>query len=131
MGFAHPDHRTSRRGVGNAPFKRASAASAEDLSGERVSFQVFLVVFFDALFLRTLLDQALNVLPVLAADDGLVVVFNENRIFFTAVNVTLKGRVGPGLLEDTVSGVFLVREHAVDSGAQPSTSVSCRDAFVI
>ena len=57
MGFAYPDHRTSGRGVGNAAFKRASAASAEDLSGERVSLQVFSIVFFDALFLRTLLDD--------------------------------------------------------------------------
>ena len=106
MGFACPDHRTSRRGVGDTPFKRAPAASAENPSGESISLQVFPIVFFDTLFLRTLLNQALYVLPVLAADDRFMVVFHEDRIFFTAVHVTIEGRVRPGLLEDTVSSVL-------------------------
>ena len=90
--------------------KGVAAFSADDFPGEGVAALVFFGSLDDAFFPCPLSDQRLRSVEVLPADNCLMMIVEHVLVFLAIVDVTVKSRVGKGLLENAVADVFLVAE---------------------
>ena len=78
-----------------------------------------------------LMDKRLDSLEILATDNCLMMIRNHILIFFTVVVVPVESRIGEGLLENTVTYIFFIREHSANRSRCPFTVSLGRDATQI
>ena len=99
-----------------------AAVSADDLARKAVSVLVLPAVSTDAFLGGIPCNHVIGGIKILMADDGFVIPLCEELIHFTVVPAAGKGIIGVGLLEDNISGVLLILDHAVNGMSCPSAA---------
>lgn len=131
VGVAAPCSVSTQRTGMYPALEGIAALATDDLAGEAVAALVFLAAFDDAIFFAVLLYQSICRLKDFAADDGFVVICHRVLIFLAVIDMAVELRIGVGLLENHITGVFLVADHAAHRCRRPASSLFGRYAVCI
>ncbi len=100
----------------------SAALTADDFARERISVLVLILIFFYAFFFAMLFDDSLRGFKVLAADNCIVMIFNEILVFFTIIVVAVEVHIGVSLLKNSIACVFFIADYSTNCCRRPTAA---------
>ena len=89
-----------------------AALSADNLSGHGISVLVLFRLFLDSLLQTIRINDGVCSFEDLPAYDGLMMILHVILVFLSVINMPVKPIIRKSLLEDHVSGILLITDHA-------------------
>ena len=106
----------------DSAFKGAAALAADDFSGKRITISVFIIVLFQTFFFSMLFNNCLSSFKILIAYYRLMVIFNEELVFFAMIVMPVEMLIGIGFLKNSIAGLFFIADHPADGCCVPTTA---------
>ncbi|MPM26990.1 hypothetical protein SDC9_73495 [bioreactor metagenome] len=83
---------------------------------------VLILIFFHAFFFAVLFNDSLRGIEILMADNRIMMIFNQELVFFTVIVVAVEVHIGVGFLKNGIAGVFFITEHPANGCRRPATA---------